>query len=54
MLNANRFLNIVDQYTDIQVLMPEIVRKFMEKIVVYERSEPYKKKNYTQQVRFVL
>lgn len=49
-LNADRFLNIVDKYTDIQVLTPEIVREFIEKIVVYERSEPYKKKNYTQQV----
>lgn len=32
MLNADRFLNIVDKYTDIQVLTPEIVREFIEKI----------------------
>ncbi len=49
-LNADRSMAIVDRYTDIQELTPEIVREFIEKIVVHERSEPYKKKNYTQQV----
>ncbi|MGF7145905.1 ABC-type hemin transport system ATPase subunit [Anaerotaenia torta] len=50
MLNADRFLKIVDKYTDIQELTPELVREFIEKIVVHDRSEPWKKKNYTQQV----
>ena len=50
MLNADRFMAVVDRYTDIQALTPEIVREFIEKIVVHERSEPYKKKNYTQQI----
>lgn len=50
MLNADRFMVIVDRYTDIQKLTPEIVREFVEKIVVHERSERWKKKNYTQQV----
>ncbi|MGN6713989.1 DUF4368 domain-containing protein [Anaerocolumna jejuensis] len=50
MLNAERFMVIVDRYTDIQKLTSEIVREFVEKIVVHERSEPWKKKNYTQQV----
>lgn len=50
MLNADRFMAVVDRYTDIQKMTPEIVREFVEKIVVHERSEPYKKKNYTQQV----
>lgn len=50
MLNADRFIAIVDRYTDIQKLTPEIVREFIEKIVVHERSERWKKKNYTQQV----
>jgi chromosome segregation ATPase len=50
MLNADRFMAVVNKYTDIQKLTPEIVREFVEKIVVYERSEPWKKKNYTQQV----
>ncbi|MDD4389258.1 MAG: DUF4368 domain-containing protein [Eubacteriales bacterium] len=35
---------------DIQELTPELVREFIEKIVVHDRSEPWKKKNYTQQV----
>jgi hypothetical protein len=42
MLNAYRFMAVVGRYTGI--------REFVEKIVVHERSEPYKKKNYTQQV----
>ena len=50
MLNADRFLKIVDKYTDIQELTPELVREFIEKIVVHDRSAPWKKKNYTQQV----
>ena len=50
MLNAERFLTIVGRYTDIQKLTPEIVREFIEKIVVHERSERWKKKNFTQQV----
>lgn len=50
MLNADRFMAVVDRYTDIQKLTPEIVQEFIEKIVVYERSERWKKKNYTQQV----
>ena len=50
MLNADRFLKVVQRYTEIQELTPEIVREFIEKIVVHERSEPWKKKNYTQQI----
>jgi translation initiation factor 2B subunit (eIF-2B alpha/beta/delta family) len=50
LLNADRFLAIVDKYTDIRELTPEIVREFIDRIVVHERSEPYKKKNYTQEV----
>lgn len=50
LLNIDRFLAVVDRYTDIQKLTPEIVREFVQKIVVYERSEPHKKKNYTQKV----
>lgn len=50
MLNADRFLKIVGRYTDITELTPELVREFIDKIVVHERSEPWKKKNYTQEV----
>lgn len=49
-LNADRFMAIVNKYTDIQELTPEIIREFVEKVVVHERSEPWKKKNYTQQI----
>lgn len=50
MMNADRFLKVVQRYTDIQELTPEILHEFVEKIVVHERSEPWKKKNYTQQI----
>lgn len=40
-------MTVVDRYIDIQKLTPEIVREFVEKIVVHERSERWKKKNYT-------
>jgi site-specific DNA recombinase len=50
MLNADHFLKIVDKYTDIQELTPELVMEFIEKNVVHDRSEPWKQKNYTQQV----
>jgi len=30
--------------------MPEIVREFIDRIEVHERSERYKKKNYTQHI----
>ncbi len=44
MLNADRFLKVVQRYTDIQELTPEIVREFIEKIVVHERSVPWKRR----------
>lgn len=50
LLSADRFLAIVNRYTDIQALTPEIVREFIDRVVVHERSEPWKKKNYTQEV----
>lgn len=40
----------INDTANIQELTPEIMREFVEKIVVHERSEPHKKKNYTQQV----
>ena len=50
MLYADRFLKVVQRYTDIRELTPEILHEFVEKIVIHERSEPWKKKNYTQQI----
>lgn len=49
MLNADRFLKVEQRYMDIRELMPEIVREFIVNIVAHERSETWKKKNYTQQ-----
>ena len=50
LLNAERFRKLVDKYTDITELMTELVREFVERIEVHERSGRYKKKHYTQQV----
>lgn len=50
MLNTDRFIKIIDKYTDIKELSAEIVRELIEKIVIHERSEPHKKKDYTQEI----
>ena len=47
---VDNFLAVVDRYLDIQELTPEVLHEFVERIVVHERSERWKKKNYTQQV----
>ena len=36
--NANRFMRIIRKYTDIAELTPEIVREFIEKIIVHEKQ----------------
>lgn len=48
--NTDEFLKIVDEYTEITELNQEIVNAFIDKIVVHERSEPHKRKGYTQEV----
>lgn len=48
--NANQFLAVVDRYLNPQELTHELVHEFVERIVVHERSEPSKKKYYTQAV----
>ena len=50
LLNADRFHRLVDKYTDITELTPELVREFIQRIEIHERSGRYKKKHYTQQV----
>ncbi len=50
LLNTDRFMKVIDKYTNIEELTPEIVRELIDKIVIYERSEPSKKKYYTQAV----
>lgn len=48
-VNVERFLKIVEKYTDIKELTPEILREFVARIEVHERSE-YRGKNATQQI----
>lgn len=48
--NVDRFLEVVDRYLDIQELTPEVLHEFVDRIVVHERSERWKKKNYTQKI----
>ncbi|MFT8890078.1 MAG: recombinase family protein [Ethanoligenens sp.] len=48
-VNVERFLCIVRKYTDIQELTPEILREFIDKIVIHERSVKHGK-NATQQI----
>lgn len=38
-LNADRFLNLVRKYTDIQTLDTEIIREFVEKIIVFQAEK---------------
>ncbi len=47
--NVNRFLSIVDRYTDIPELTPCILHEFVEKIVIHAASDP-KGKNRTQEI----
>lgn len=37
--NVNRFMRLIRKYTEITVLTPEIVREFIEKIVVHEKQK---------------
>lgn len=39
--NVDRFLDIVRKYTDIKELTPEILRTFVSKIVIHERSRKH-------------
>lgn len=48
-VNVERFLKIVDRYTDIKELTPEILREFIERIEIHERSV-YHGKDATQQI----
>lgn len=48
-VSVERFLKIVDKYTNIKELTPEIMREFIERIEVHERSV-YRGKDATQQI----
>ena len=41
--NVNKFMDIAYKYTDLQVLTPEVLRTFIEKVVIHERSEKWSK-----------
>ena len=47
--NVERFLSVVERYTEIPELTPCILHEFVEKIVVHAASDP-KGKNRTQEV----
>lgn len=38
-LNTDRFLNLVRKYTNIQTLDAEIIREFVEKIIVFQAEK---------------
>ncbi len=40
-MNAEGFLQLVRKYTDIRELTPEILRDFIDKIVVYHREQVF-------------
>ena len=48
--NVDRFLSIVDRYTEIPELTPHILHEFVEKIVIYAATDPHSKVNRRQQV----
>ena len=41
--NVEKFVDIACKYTDLQKLTPEVLRTFVDKIVIYERSEKWSK-----------
>ena len=41
--NVERFVTISNKYTDLQDLTPEILRTFIDKIVIHERTEKWVK-----------
>lgn len=41
--NVDKFVNIAHKYTDLQELTPEVLRTFIDKIVIHERSEKWSK-----------
>lgn len=47
--NVERFLSVVERYTEIPELTPCILHEFVEKIVVHAASDP-KGKNRTQEI----
>lgn len=42
-INVKKFVDIAYKYTDLQELTPEVLRTFIDKIVIHERSEKWSK-----------
>ena len=40
-MNADAFLRLVRKYTDVDTVSPEILREFIDKIVVHHREQEY-------------
>ena len=40
-MNADGFLKLVRKYTDVDVLTPEILREFVDRIVVHHREQRF-------------
>ncbi len=49
-VNVKEFIKIVDKYTEITELNLEILNAFVEKIVIHERSEPHRRKGFSQEI----
>lgn len=48
--NVDRFLSIVDRYTEIPELTSHILHEFVEKIVIYAATDSHSKVNRRQQI----
>lgn len=48
--NVDRFLSIVDRYTEIPELTPHILHEFIEKIIIHAATDPHSKVNRRQEV----
>lgn len=46
----SRNFSFVDRHIEVPELTPEILREFVHRITVHERSGAYKKKFYTQKI----
>ncbi|MCH5300014.1 MAG: DUF4368 domain-containing protein, partial [Ruminococcus sp.] len=41
--NVDKFIDIAHKYTDLQELTPEVLRTFIAKVVIHERSDKWSK-----------
>ena len=48
--NVDKFLSIVDRYTEIPELTPHILHEFVEKVVIHAATDPHSKVNRRQEV----